>query len=278
MPGLDRLRFPRKLPLDLLCPLCSEVLDAPIQCLKCNLIFCTNCTTSSECDHQLSSVTKYLIDKLNSLEIKCKYWYNGCDKILKIPLISQHERKCDKIPNKEFNEQEDLLFECPQGCQKLCSMPEIKGKHSCIAHLQEKIIELDKEYTILFEENSGIDRENIQIEKTLSQKKNEIKELSEIQNNLKNIFNGLEKEKEEKIIELSKYSVETMNETYNKIQENFGDNLLDYKFTKTQNEELYKEFSEKITKEMNNIISKNSEIHKKTMENLRKELLDSLKY
>lgn len=76
----------------------------------------------------MTNINKFLLDKLSSLDIKCKNWFNGCDKTAKLPNISSHEKKCEKTPNKSFNDQEDLLFECPDGCKKLCSLPEVDIK------------------------------------------------------------------------------------------------------------------------------------------------------
>ena len=221
-------------------------------------------------------MSKFLIDKLNNLDIKCKYWYNGCDKVLKLPQIAAHEKKCEKIPDKEFNDQEDLLFECPQGCHKLCTLPEIKGKHSCVYHLQDKIVHLDEQYSALFTNNISLGKENDQMESSLSAKEAELKALKYQENDLKGVMNKLENERNEKVAELSKYTLENMEETYNRIQENFGENLMTYPFTKAQHEELFKDFSANLLQEMNQLLKVGQETQKDLLEGLKKNLVKDL--
>ena len=213
---------------------------------------------------------------MNNLDIKCKYWYNGCEKLMKLPQILSHEKKCEKIPDKEFNDQEDLLFECPQGCHKLCNLPEIKGKHSCIYHLQDKMVNLDQNYSSFFTENIALGKENDQIESSLSKKKAEFLSLKTKENELKDILNELEEERSEKVAELSKYTIENMEETFSKIQENFGENLMRYPFTKAQHEELFKEFSANLLKEMNQMLKYGQESQKDLLEGLKKSLMKDL--
>lgn len=224
----------------------------------------------------MAEVSKFLIDKLNNLEIKCKYWYNGCEKIAKLPQIAAHERKCEKIPEKSFNDQEDLLFECPQGCQKLCSLPEIKGKHNCVTHLLEKIAQLDQQYSELFKENVALGKQNDEIEGILTTKQKELADSIEKNQELEGIFDDLREEREQKTKELSKFTLENMEETYSRIQENFGENLLKYPFTKAQHEELFKEFAGKINKEMNNLIVEGERQQREMLEGLKKGLMKSL--
>lgn len=235
-----------------------------------------NRKSCSECVHELAPVSKFLIDKLNNIEIKCKYWYNGCDKILKLPQIGAHEKKCDKVPDKEFNDQEDLLFECPQGCHKLCTLPEIKGKHSCVFHLQDRIVHLDEQYSSYFTNNIALGKENDQIENSLASKEAELKALIAQEKELNNEMSRLENERNEKVAELSKYTIENMEETYSKIQENFGENLMTYPFTKAQHEELFKGFSANLTKDMNDLLKFGQENQKELLDGLQKNLMRDL--
>lgn len=197
---------------------------------------------------------------------------------MKLPQISSHEKKCNKIPEKEFNDQKDLLFECPYGCHKLCNLPEIKGKHSCIYHLQDKIVHLDEQYSSIFTNNIALGKENDQIEDSLSSKQIELEELMVQENELKNILSRLEDEKNEKVAELSKYTLENMEETYIKIQENFGENLMTYPFTKSQHEELFKEFSGNLLKEMNEMLKYGHQTQKNVLDDLKKTLTKDLTF
>ena len=48
MSGFDRLRFPRKMPPELLCSLCSEVFNNPVQCSKCSQNYCSYCISQAQ--------------------------------------------------------------------------------------------------------------------------------------------------------------------------------------------------------------------------------------
>lgn len=195
---------------------------------------------------------------------------------MKLPLIAAHEKKCEKVPEKEFNDQEDLLFECPQGCHKLCTLPEIKGKHSCVFHLQDKIIHLDEEYGSFFTANIALGKENDLIEASLANKQAELDSLMAQEKELLDEMTRLEKERNDKVAELTKYTLETMEETYSRIQENFGDGLMSYPAVKGQHEDLFKQFSNRLLKDMTDVLNYGEENKKEMLEGLHKTLMRDL--
>jgi len=137
-------------------------------------------------------------------------------------------------------------------------------------------VHLDDQYSSYFTNNIALGKENDQIENTLSNKQAELKVLMAQEKELTNEMNRLENERNEKVAELSKYTIETMEETYNKIQENFGENLMTYPFTKAQHEELFKEFQGNLVKDMNEMLKFGQESQKELLEGLQKNLMRDL--
>ena len=89
------------------CPICLNILIAPVQCNKCNKCFCKLCIDHYQeskikcpfrCENPLYLENKFVKDALSILKFKCK---NGCDKIIKYDELKKHyEVDCEKIDYK----------------------------------------------------------------------------------------------------------------------------------------------------------------------------------
>lgn len=142
MPGFERIRFTREnFHDDLICKYCFNILYEPVTCQTCQVNFCAKCAdiivkeqSKKEnilrqdklgCIHNFQPSSKYLTNKLNKLELKCKYWFMGCDYVSLLENMVAHQESCSKKPKGRFNTVEDLLIKCPKGCQKLCTIDEV---------------------------------------------------------------------------------------------------------------------------------------------------------
>lgn len=88
----------------LLCNICSNILWQPEKCKGCQTHFCRFCILfsllkSKKCpncfvDYSPKSPDTFLVEDLEDLQIKCLYYYNGCNIIQNYGLIFKHENEC----------------------------------------------------------------------------------------------------------------------------------------------------------------------------------------
>lgn len=93
---------------------------------------------------------------------------------------------------------------------------------------------------------------------------------------MKKELEALKNEKQTKIKEIERFSIERMGETFLKIKESFGEDIVKLENSKGMNEEGGKEFRMRVDEERERISAKNVEKGKKVFEELSGELLDSL--
>lgn len=104
------------------------------QIIRKNILFSCN---YGEKKHSFSAINRFLKNKIEEYQIKCKYHEQGCLKVLKIALIEKHEEKCEfslqkekSSLNCEFSTLSSTncptsIFKCPT-CKKQMLMPEVK--------------------------------------------------------------------------------------------------------------------------------------------------------
>lgn len=155
MPGFEKIRFERdNFHEDLICKHCFNILHTPQTCQVCEVYFCLECSQeihreqskhenllkqekTGECVHLFKESSKYLGNKLNKLEIKCRYWFMGCEQVDLLENMVRHQDNCKKMM-KNFDTIKDLLIKCPKGCQKLCSIDELqRNQHDCVQYLKQ---------------------------------------------------------------------------------------------------------------------------------------------
>ena len=99
-------RFQSEIEQDLLCPFCSQVLEAPVTG-KCGHVFCKTClekSFSSEkfecpvCEVDLSSeeaveAGEDLVQRLGKLSIQCKHFNSGCETVTMCHKLPEHMKK-----------------------------------------------------------------------------------------------------------------------------------------------------------------------------------------
>ena len=92
------------LPL-LICQICHQILNFPVQCEKCNQCFCELCIKKYKnlcpyrCNRPNFKSNKFVNNVLSTLKFKCKY---GCGKIIDYDDLGKHyDEDCDKVDFKK---------------------------------------------------------------------------------------------------------------------------------------------------------------------------------
>jgi Zinc finger, ZZ type len=169
--GYDQDRFPSPFSTDLICSICLGVLEDPAECKKCQTNFCSECINlwksknqkcPNNCELLLNRSHRFVRSVLENLPIRCINYNSGCQQILKLEYIKNHENKeCEfrKIKCKyldcglQFTSSE--IEEHEKNCPKkiiICGEcgDEVfysnLNEHSCIASLTSRISSLTKLY------------------------------------------------------------------------------------------------------------------------------------
>lgn len=105
--GIDINRFVSKVPDALICSICNDVLDNPVQCPTNQHLFCLVCITiwlqdNSSCplDREQLLATQLkparLVNQLlEDYYVKCNFVGYGCQVVMKFGLINDHGDRCD---------------------------------------------------------------------------------------------------------------------------------------------------------------------------------------
>lgn len=179
--GFDTERFTSHVNDALLCCICRDVLEDPVQA-PCEHAYCRTCieawlvqeTTCPEDRRPLSysslrPLFRYMKNDLNRLQITCRNKAYGCGYISALELIETHERDCLyerlKCPNERctlFAMRQDISEhvrtcshgrkECPKGCGFLLTMHDPGDNHSCALELRTAIELLRSEFICKFED------------------------------------------------------------------------------------------------------------------------------
>ncbi|XP_049631710.1 E3 ubiquitin-protein ligase NRDP1-like [Suncus etruscus] len=153
--GYDVTRFQGDVDEDLICPICSGVLEEPVQAPNCEHAFCNACITQwfshqQTCPVDQSVVTpahlrpvpRIMQNMLSKLQIACDNAVFGCSAVVRLDNLVFHLRDCEHNPKQPVT--------CEQGCGLEMPKDELPN-HSCINHLrsvvqqqQTRIAELEK--------------------------------------------------------------------------------------------------------------------------------------
>lgn len=140
--GLDINRFAGNgVDEELICPICTGVLESPMQAPVCEHAFCLACIREwltrgrSTCPvdrteftmSQLKPVPRILKNLLSRLEINCDNHVYGCPQIIKLDLLANHIKDCEYNPKKPVT--------CVQGCGVTVPKDEMKD-HNCVRELR----------------------------------------------------------------------------------------------------------------------------------------------
>ena len=109
--GYDEERFVTTISRNFLCLICFNVLKDPVLCPRNQHCFCRGCITkhlenSQRCptcadeltEETLTEPPRMVKDYLNELNIRCVYHDRGCEEIVQLQHLDQHEDSCGFTP------------------------------------------------------------------------------------------------------------------------------------------------------------------------------------
>lgn len=154
--GYDLTRFQGDVDEELICPICSGVLEEPLQAVACEHAFCRACITEwlsrqPTCpvdrnpitNSNLRAVPRILRNLLSRLNISCENAMYGCTLVLKLDTLATHIEECEHNPKRPLP--------CEKGCGFVIPKDEYKD-HNCFRELrslvhnqQQKMSELKNE-------------------------------------------------------------------------------------------------------------------------------------
>lgn len=189
--GFEINRFRGPVSSVVLCTICLNVLDDPVQSYTCKHVFCRKCVqplVSKEVDHSGHcpkcktslhasdlEVPKSVNNFLQHLEIKCDYASNGCYLYVKLEDLSKHRAECT------FNPENSVT--CSNNCGAVMKRIETEN-HCCLSYLQSIITERDayideivKECREMRAENRKYRSLNAKLKEEVEKQKEEIRKL-----------------------------------------------------------------------------------------------------
>lgn len=192
--GYEVNRFRGPVSSVVLCTICQNVLDDPVQSYNCKHVYCRRCiqplVSSSgpeseatghcpKCKKALHAsdleVPKNVNNFLQHLEIKCDYAANGCYLFVKLEDLPKHREECT------FNPENSVT--CSNNCGAVMRRREIEG-HCCLSYLQSIITERDayideivKECREMRAENRKLRSSNSKLKEEVDKQKEEIRKL-----------------------------------------------------------------------------------------------------
>ena len=163
--GYDEERFATTVNQNFLCLICFNVLREPVLCPRNHHCFCRSCITKHlensrrcpTCADELTVETlaepqRMVKDILNELNIHCIYINRGCQEILQLQYLDNHEATCGFTPAVCTNQgcgatlnQRDLIHHQSE----LCEFRKLKC-HSCgemtktLANMEKRIANVEK--------------------------------------------------------------------------------------------------------------------------------------
>ncbi|RWS11613.1 E3 ubiquitin protein ligase NRDP1-like protein [Dinothrombium tinctorium] len=158
--GYDLMRFRGEVDEELICAICSGVLQEPLQAPGCEHSFCgfcikqwllrqLNCPVDRQplTSAQLKAVPRILRNLLSRLNIECDNAVFGCTAVVKLDCLANHCMECAFNPKKPVT--------CELGCGLIIPKDELKD-HNCVRDLrslveqqQEQINKLQQQYNDL---------------------------------------------------------------------------------------------------------------------------------
>jgi len=141
--GYEVVRFQGDVDEELICSICSGVLEEPLQAPICEHAFCAACiqewiNQSPTCPvdrmtitaSQLKPVPRILKNLLSRLTINCTNAEFGCNIYVKLDCLNQHLGDCEHNPKKPVD--------CEQGCGLVIPLDELP-QHNCVRELHNII-------------------------------------------------------------------------------------------------------------------------------------------
>ncbi|XP_054637827.1 RING finger protein 151 [Dunckerocampus dactyliophorus] len=208
--GYDLERFVGYVNDGLLCCVCRDVLERPLQA-PCEHAFCSACISSWLLHHHtcpedrqpldvgsLKPLYRYMRNDLNRLQIRCVNAGQGCEAVCSLESLHTHEDECDfafvscsnsgcpaQVERRgleaHLSECNFCSRECPNGCGHTLLSTE-QPQHNCVAELRTEVEMLRVEMLCKVEEvrremESRLDSQRRHMVQKESQLKNEVEEV-----------------------------------------------------------------------------------------------------
>ena len=165
--GYDEERFASTVDRDFICSICCNVLKDPVLCPRNHHCFCRGCITKHlenyqrcpTCDDELTVETlaepqRTIKRMLNESKIHCVYIDRGCQEIVQLQHLEQHEATCGFTPAVCKNQgcgatvnQRDLIHHESE----VCEFRKLKC-HSCeeitktLTNMEKRIANVEKNW------------------------------------------------------------------------------------------------------------------------------------
>ncbi|CAG0918923.1 unnamed protein product [Notodromas monacha] len=146
--AVNKDEMKREVDEELLCPICSGVLEDAVHAPVCEHAFCNGCisewlTHQPTCpvdrqeitEAQLKPVPRILRNLLSRLQMACENSQHGCSALVKIDTQQSHRLECEFNPKRPVS--------CDLGCGFVVPKDELK-EHNCIRELRVLICEQQK--------------------------------------------------------------------------------------------------------------------------------------
>lgn len=141
--GYDLCRFQGEVDEELICPVCSGVLEEPLQAPECEHAFCQDCigqwlSRQATCpvdrqpitSAQLKPVPRILRNLLSRLQLSCDNAQFGCTAVVKLDCLAAHREACEHNPRRPVP--------CDQGCGLVIPKDQLKD-HNCVKELRGQV-------------------------------------------------------------------------------------------------------------------------------------------
>lgn len=161
--GYDLSRFDGEVDEELICPICSGVLEEPLQAPICEHAFCGTCikewlSRQMTCpvdrqavsSAQLKPAPRILRNLLSRLNIECDNAGFGCKTVIKLDLLQTHCNDCDFNPKKPVP--------CDSNCGLIVPKDELKD-HNCVRDLRTYVQKQSEQISKLQHQYSDLKRE-----------------------------------------------------------------------------------------------------------------------
>ena len=142
--GWDVDRFPGEVDLELICCICTGVLEDPVES-PCRHVFCSPCvkpwinknSTCPQCrgniyEKDLKPVVPILKNIIDKQKIWCNYKENGCEEVVTIEALQRHLEKCSFEPSRAQREKNNRQNIAQGSHSKVENESLDQGKQSCL--------------------------------------------------------------------------------------------------------------------------------------------------
>ena len=142
--GYEITRFEDEVDEELMCTICGQVLEAPIQIRKCEHCFCESCINEwlkhhPVCPNDRNSVSpmedltqppRILRNLLSRLKISCDNKEFGCTAVVRLDRLQAHLDECQYNPKRPVA--------CDKGCGLIVPLDEVP-QHNCVRELYKML-------------------------------------------------------------------------------------------------------------------------------------------